>query len=92
MNNDIDVQIFVSKIKNFFENNPEDLKNLISLAKKDLFFSEIERISYQNKKEYGYPELHEEQIQDICYRINNQDSNIIKIPIMTTKYGEIILN
>jgi hypothetical protein len=83
---DVEIKIYINKIKNFFEANPEDLRNLIPLEKKELFFEELEKISMQNLKNYGHAELYDNQISFICERINNSG------PIIKTEYGEICLN
>lgn len=89
---DVEVRIYINKIKDFFEKNPKDLSNMISPSKKEMFFDELEKASISNFEEYGHVELFEDQIKDICFKINSTDNNITKIPIMKTKYGEIILN
>lgn len=89
---DVEVTIYISKIKKYFEDNPNDLKNMISLSKKEMFFDELEKASIDNYNKHGYPELYEEQIYDICNKINYEDDSVTKIPIFKTKYGEIILN
>lgn len=89
---DVEVTIYINKIKKYFEENPDDLKNMISLSKKEMFFGELEKASINNYNKHGYPELYEEQIFEICIKINNEDNPITRIPIFKTKYGEIILN
>jgi len=44
----IDVEIYVKKLIDFFENNPNDLMNLIGDKNKKLFYDEIRKTAFGN--------------------------------------------
>ena len=47
---DVDVQIYISNLKQFFKNNPNDLMVLIGDANHDKFFELVEKQVLENQK------------------------------------------
>jgi hypothetical protein len=75
----IDVQIYISQIKTFFNENPNELINLIGNVESEKFFDEMEII------------LTQRQMLDILVKINTNNSYTPPL-FMETKFGKIYLN
>lgn len=90
----IDVEIYVKKLIDFFENNPNDLMNLIGDNNKKLFYDEIRKTAfgnYENKEPY---ELTQNQLLEIVKDISGRqviEADAIGSFILT-KYGLISMN
>jgi hypothetical protein len=93
----IDVEIYISNLISFFENNPNDLIDLIGTLQKDEFYQKLRERSELNFEENQDFVLTKEQIMNIVLelKIPNFDTkdkvNLSKI-IQKTKFGDIILN
>ena len=59
---DVDVQIYISNLKQFFKNNPNDLMVLIGDANHDKFFELVEKKVLENQKNGDGLELTKKQI------------------------------
>jgi hypothetical protein len=87
---DVDVKIYISNFKKFFNENPNELSNLIGKADPDEFFDEIE-----NGEEI---ELTKKQIISVVINLNNitpkpkEEIKSIIEPYFETSYGKIFLN
>jgi hypothetical protein len=93
----IDVEIYISNLISFFENNPNDLIDLIGTLQKDEFYQKLRERSELNFEENQDFVLTKEQIMNIVLelKIPNFDAkdkvDLSKI-IQKTKFGDIILN
>lgn len=89
----VDVQIYMSNLKQFFENNPNDLMSLIGDKNKDEFYNLVEKQVIENFEKGVDLELTKKQIIDIML-ILTKDENPKKIEkyIMKGKFVDIILN
>jgi hypothetical protein len=90
----IDIEIYISNLISFFENNPNDLITLIGDLQKDEFYKKLREQSERNLKEGNDIVLSKEQIVNIVVELkipDIKDKNIDKI-IHKTKFGNIILN
>lgn len=89
----VDVQIYLSNFKSFFNNNPNDLIDLIGINDKDKFFEMVKSFVIKNFEEGDELELTKKQLVDILLILTRDrvqekvDSVILKGP-----YGDIILN
>jgi hypothetical protein len=93
----IDVEIYISNLISFFENNPNDLINLIGSLQKDEFYQKLRQRSELNFDEGKDFILSREQIINIVLElkvpeiISDKKIDLDKI-IQKTKFGDIILN
>lgn len=93
----VDVEIYVSQFKTFFQENPEDLTNLIGKADPDQFFLRVYHQALQNLEEGNDIELTQKQLINIIVDLNDKDIKVqdeleFKVPIMKTQFGDFILN
>ena len=61
----VDVQIYLSNFKSFFNNNPNDLINLIGDGDKDKFFEMVQESVIENNEKGEDLELTKKQLIDI---------------------------
>lgn len=93
----VDIEIYISNLISFFENNPNDLMDLIGQSQKDEFFQKLRERSELNHKEGNDFVLTKAQIMDIVLELKMPDMvsdkkiDITNI-IQKTKFGDIILN
>ena len=90
----VDVEVYMSNLINFFEKNPNDLIELIGDLQKDKFYSKLREECEKNLKEGKDIVLSKEQIVNIVVELKIPDmkyNNLDKI-IQKTKFGNIILN
>jgi hypothetical protein len=89
----VDVQIYLSKFKSFFNNNPNDLINLIGDGDKDKFFELVQESVIENYEKGEDLELTKKQLIDIMLiltkdRVEEKVENFI----LKGPYGDIFLN
>ena len=90
----VDIEIYISNLITFFENNPNDLLTLIGDLQKDEFYKKLREQSEKNLEEGKDIVLSKEQIINIVVDLKIPDmkyNNIDKV-IQKTKFGDIILN
>jgi hypothetical protein len=92
----LDVEIYMNGVIKFFNQNPNDLSNLIPLDKKDVFFQKIKEKATENANKGQEVTITQKQMIDICIEINTSEKPFeithINGPIYRTKYGEFSLN
>lgn len=92
--NKIDVEIYIKKLVDFFENNPNDLMNLIGEANKELFYNKIKEVVWKNFESGPEIELTQNQIIEIVSEISG--TKVVEADAMgsflLTKYGLISMN
>jgi hypothetical protein len=89
----VDVQIYLSNFKSFFNNNPNDLINLIGDGDKDKFFEMVQESVVENHEKGEDLELTKKQLIDIMLiltkdRVEEKVENFI----LKGPYGDIFLN
>jgi hypothetical protein len=89
----VDVQIYLSNFKSFFNNNPNDLINLIGDGDKDKFFELVQESVIKNYEKGEDLELTKKQLIDIMLiltkdRVEEKVENFI----LKGPYGDIFLN
>jgi hypothetical protein len=89
----VDVQIYVSNFKSFFNNNPNDLINLIGDGDKDKFFELVQESVIENYEKGEDLELTKKQLIDIMLILTKDrvEEKVEKF-ILKGPYGDIILN
>ena len=89
----VNVQIYLSNFKSFFNNNPNDLINLIGDGDKDKFFEMVQESVIENYEKGEDLELTKKQLIDIMLiltkdRLEEKVENFI----LKGPYGDIFLN
>jgi hypothetical protein len=92
--NNVDVEIYISNLINFFENNPNDLMVLVGQTQKELFFKKLRLRSEKNVEEGSDFVLTKQQIIDIVVEMKIHDKSEEKINtiVQKTNFGDIFLN
>jgi hypothetical protein len=90
----VDVEIYMSNFKGFFEKNPEQLKQLIGKIDSEKFFNGVRSIVEENSKEDGKPlEPTRNQLIKLILDLNGETKNVEKVlPYMQHHMGLICLN
>jgi hypothetical protein len=95
----IDIEIYISQMITFFENNPSDFMDLVGTVQKNEFFQKMKEKSLENVENGEDFILTKKQILDIVLELKAPElteklGSIKKIEqyIMKTKFGDIILN
>ena len=92
----IDVEIYIKNFINFFENNPNDLLDLIGNELKEVFYDKVKEQCYKNLDNGEEITLTQKQLIDIVVDIKRvkPDINILLTNgvFQKTKYGLISLN
>jgi hypothetical protein len=90
----VDVDIYVSQLISFFNNNPNDLIDLIGDSLKESFYEKIKEQCFKNVKDGDEVSLTQKQIIDIVVKLKQGkviESKIHSI-VQETKFGDIFLN
>ena len=90
----VDVEIYMSNFKGFFEKNPEQLKQLIGKIDSEKFFKGVKDIVEENAKEDGKPlEPTRKQLIDLIVKLNGNKTGVDKVmPYMQHHMGLICMN
>lgn len=87
----VDIQIYISQIKTFFNENPEQLIKLIGNINPDIFFDEVEKLSTINYEKGEDVQLTNKQMVSILFKINKGRTKDI-VAVEETKFGKLYLN
>ncbi len=87
----IDVEIYIKNFINFFENNPNDLSDLIGEDFKEVFFNEVRKQCEINYETGDDVTLTQQQIIDIVVKIKGGKKKTKEI-FEKNKFGEFCLN
>jgi len=87
----VDIQIYISQIKTFFNENPEQLIKLIGNINPDIFFDEVEKLSTINYEKGEDVQLTNKQMVNILFKINKGRTKDI-VAVEETKFGKLYLN
>jgi hypothetical protein len=95
----IDVEVYISQMINFFEKNPGDFMDLVGDVQKEEFFQKLKEKSINNHSKGEDFILTKQQIIDIVVELKSPElnqklsyTNKVKGFIQKTKFGNIILN
>lgn len=91
---DLEIEIYMSNFRAFFDKNPKQLVQLIGQNDPELFFDKIRKIVENNSKSESKPlEPTKQQMIDLILEINGVPANLEKVvPFMTHHMGIIGLN
>jgi len=89
----IDVEIYLKKVIDFFEENPDSRNELIGNLNKESFYNEIKTVAYKNFNSTKDSELTKKQLIEIVVRLSGavprkMDLNFIQ----QTPIGSFFLN
>jgi len=88
----VNVEIYLSEIISFFEKNEIELKKLIDLGKKQLFFDKLRKFSYFNFAKGEDYVLTKQQIIDICVLVNKGHDPYSSVKYFYGPFEKINLN
>lgn len=92
----VDVEIYIKNFINFFENNPNDLIELIGDELKEVFYNKVKEQCYKNLEVGEDIVLTQKQLIDIVVDIKKGKPDIGVLltngVFQKTKYGLISLN
>jgi len=91
----VDIEIYMNQFINFFENNPNDLIELIGDTLKETFYEKVRMRCIENYEKGGEISLTKDQMMLIVVEIKGKGKrDIVKLSkiIESTKYGDIYLN
>jgi hypothetical protein len=96
MKKNVDCEIYISGLINFFDKNPNDLKNLIGELDKEKFYMQLRIAVYKNFDNGEDVVLTQQQILDILVKFHGESKreNLVEVlvPIHKTKWGDLNLN
>ena len=93
----VDVEIYMNQLIGFFENNPNDLMDLIGSLQKDEFYTKLRERVEKNLEEGSDIVLTRDQILNVVLELKVPEileykPNDVRSIIYKTKFGDIILN
>jgi isocitrate dehydrogenase len=95
----IDVEVYISQMINFFEKNPGDFMDLVGEVQKEEFYQKMKEKSLENVENGEDYILTKQQIIDIVVKLKSPELSetinfVDKVEkhILKTKFGNIILN
>lgn len=88
----VDVAIYMSNLMKFFDDNPEDLSNLIPLELKDKFYEKVQVIASKNAKRGNDIPLTRKQLIELCVRLNGNSPKKEDKIFVETEFGNFFLN
>lgn len=95
----VDCEVYLRQLITFFENNPNDLMELIGTVQKQEFFDKLREQCEKNSKESDDHIITRQQMVDIVIRLKmpemvDTEKSIEKIQgfVQKTKWGDMILN
>jgi uncharacterized protein YecE (DUF72 family) len=95
----VDIEIYVSQLISFFENNPNDLMELIGDVQKEEFYQKLREKCIENHNKGEDIVLTKNQIVNIVVELkvpelftHTNPKEIVEGYIQKTKWGDIILN
>lgn len=92
-----EIENYINQLKNFFEQNPNDLIDLIGQLDREKFYNKIEKIAEDNYNETGLVEITQNQLIDAVidlYEESGKKPKEINITgvFQVTNMGLICLN
>jgi hypothetical protein len=90
----LDIEIYMTNFKGFFDKNPEQLNQLIGAIDSEKFFEGVRKIVEENSKEEERAlEPTKKQLIGLILDLNGKKSNVDKvIPYMEHHMGLICMN
>jgi len=95
MMKNVDIDIYMNQFINFFENNPNDLIELIGDSLKETFYDKVRMRCVENLNNGEDVSLTNKQMMEIVLELRHEetiDEEKIKKLFKSTKYGTFCLN
>jgi hypothetical protein len=90
---DLDIEIYMSNFRTFFEKNPKQLVQLIGDIDPEKFYEKVRKIVEKNTEDGKQTEPTRQQMIDLILELNGVPSNLEKLmPTMSHHMGLICLN
>ena len=72
---EIDIQIYITNIRNFFETNEEGRKQMFNIpyADEEMFYEGLEEVAKKNYETHGDPTLTKQEISDLIQDVIQQN-------------------
>ncbi len=72
---EIDIQIYITNIRNFFETNEEARKQMFNIpyADEEMFYEGLEEVAKKNYETHGDPTLTKQEISDLIQDVIQQN-------------------
>jgi hypothetical protein len=89
----IDVEIYFSQLRNFFENNPNDLISLIGKNDRDIFYDKLKDLAYTNYEKGDEIQLTNHQLMGVVLEVLDIDRDKpVDKTFFETKFGKVCMN
>ena len=93
----IEVDIYLNQLVNFFDKNPNDLIDLIGESHKDKFFNKVREVCLQNVENGDDVTLTNQQLIDIVLEVKGvgmtkEEFEVINKVFEKNKFGTFCLN
>jgi hypothetical protein len=93
----VEVELYLNQFIKFFDNNPNDLMNLIGDLGKEEFYLKVKEQSYLNVENGEEPSLTQKQLIAIVVKMKKRDINDDEVILFEkifkdTKFGPLCLN
>jgi hypothetical protein len=91
----LEVELYMSNVIKFFNENPKDLMNFVTQERKDEFFQKIKEKALENVEKGEEVVLTQQQFIDICVGMNEKqvkEFQYLKKIMVKTAYGQICWN
>jgi hypothetical protein len=90
---DLEIEIYMSNFRTFFEKNPKQLVQLIGDIDPEKFYEKVRKIVEKNTEDGKQTEPTRQQMIDLILDLNGVPSNLEKLmPTMSHHMGLICLN
>jgi len=92
----VDIEIYLSQVKTFFNQNPEQLLKLLGQASAEDFFKGVKKIAMQNMENGEDIQLTNNQMIQLVVDLNKPKQKIqtteVLVPFIKHRFGNIYLN
>jgi hypothetical protein len=92
----VDIEIYLSQVKTFFNQNPEQLIKLLGQASAEEFFNGVKEIAMQNMEKGEDIQLTNNQMIQLVVELNKPKQKVqtteVLVPYINHKFGHIFLN
>ena len=94
--NNVDIEIYLSQIKTFFNENPEQLLKLLGQANAEDFFKGVKKIALENAVKGEDIQLTNNQMIQLVVDLNKPKQKVqtteVLVPYINHRFGKIYLN
>lgn len=92
----VDIEIYLSQVKTFFNQNPDQLIKLLGQASAEEFFNGVKRIAMKNMENGEDIQLTNNQMIQLVVDLNKPKQKVqtaeVLVPFIQHRFGHIYLN